>query len=167
MCCSYWGVNTTGTWAADGRVYTKEACTSTGGVYMHHSTGVWAAPEDVWTTVAGAALVLYYTTSACAALGTVYTLCLGFTWTCLHYTWSCLDNSSLHVLLSDLSIYTTNSCTAHGRVSSTGALSAPGRVHTTESCAAPRCVYCLLCRSLSCTRTCLQFRFWASTVDFT
>ncbi len=87
---------------------------------------------------------------------------LSFTWTCLHYrilcftwtcflytglswTWTCLDNSSKHVLLLDISTYTTETCAALGRVYSThwdlsftwtclhnrDRCAAPGRVHFT------------------------------------
>jgi hypothetical protein len=46
MCCSFWGVYTTGTLAAEGRVYTGEACTAPGGVsttaqvWCRHNTRV-------------------------------------------------------------------------------------------------------------------------------
>ncbi len=150
MCCSYWVVYTTGTWAADGRVYTREAFTAPGGVY--HSTWVWAAPGRVWTTVACAALVLIYTTDAFAAIklsthctwaspGLVFTTesCAASGWVSSiegpSWTGSCLYNNTLHVLLLDLSIYEGLLCTQ--MCLHTGAWASPRRVYTTGSCAAP------------------------------
>ncbi len=52
LCCFYWGVYTTGTWAPDGRACTIESCAAPGRV---SSTGPGAAPGRVWTTGTGAA----------------------------------------------------------------------------------------------------------------
>ncbi len=44
----------------------------------------------------------------------------GFLYRALSCTWTCLDNSSLHVLLLDLSLYTTETCAALRRVYTLG-----------------------------------------------
>jgi hypothetical protein len=68
LCCFYWGIYTTGTWALDGRVCSTEYCASPGWV---SSKGPLAALGRFWTTGACAAPGLIYTTETCAALGPV------------------------------------------------------------------------------------------------
>jgi len=109
MCCSYWGVYATGTWAADGRVYTGEAST---------------APEGVFTTEKGPVLHLDVSGqpySLCCSGTYLHYRCLCCTWTCLDnkktllvwtclhhrglgYTWNCLDNRSLCCMHLDVSL---------------------------------------------------------------
>jgi hypothetical protein len=60
-------------------------------------------------------------------------------WTYLHYRGLCCTLICLHigVWASPGRVCTTDSCSAHGQVSSTGPWAASGRVWTTVACAAP------------------------------
>jgi hypothetical protein len=105
--------------------------------------------------VAYAALVLIYTTDACAGtqkcLHTVPELHLDLSSLqslVLHLDGIPLQPPKLNLVLSGQQlpacaacVYTTDSCDAPGCVSSTGALAAPECGHNTESYAAPSHVY--------------------------
>ncbi len=63
LCCFCWGVYTTRTWAADGHVYTGEACAAPWGVYTTaKGLELHLDVSGVWTPVASAAPGLMYTT---------------------------------------------------------------------------------------------------------
>jgi hypothetical protein len=170
-CAAY----TTGTWVADGCVDTGEACTALGGVYF---TPQHRDLRCTW-------VYLYKSSQCCSRiylhyrclcftrnclhtmpelhldLCAVYCRVLCCTWTGLLYrtlscTWMCLDNnSSLHVLLLDLSTFTTETCTALGCVYTL----AP-ELHLDISTLQISVLHLdmFLYRSLSCAWTCFLYR---------